>query len=133
MTTLNRKVLGKPPEIAPRAFVSRLSQRLLSHGNGGALAVVGHVDRTWTTSFEGSEKGEGVDVFRNTLRRLLAGHTVGWAMEYFNQAHAALAAELSNLWGVDRIPWKRWIRSGSPISAWPITTPAISSSSAIRR
>jgi hypothetical protein len=93
-----QKVLGKPPEIAPHAFVSRLSQRLLSHGNGGALAVVGHVDRTWTTSFAGSEKGEGVDVFRNTLRRLLAGHTVGWAMEYFNQTHAALAAELSNLW-----------------------------------
>ncbi len=92
------EVLGKPPEIAPHAFVSRLSQRLLSHGNGGALAVVGHVDRTWTTSFEGSKNGEGVDVFRNTLRRLLAGHTVGWAMEYFNHTHAALAAELANLW-----------------------------------
>ena len=39
-----------------------------------------------------------MDVFRNTLRRLLAGHTVGWAMEYFNHTHAALATELSNLW-----------------------------------
>jgi hypothetical protein len=59
---------------------------------------VGHVDRAWTTSFEGSSQGEGLDVFRNTLKRLLAGHTVGWAMEYFNQAHAAMSAELSGLW-----------------------------------
>jgi hypothetical protein len=90
--------LGKPPEIAPRAFVSQLPQRLLGHPNGGALAVIGHVDRAWTTSFDGSAQGEGVDIFRNTLRRLLAGHTVGWAMEYFNQAHAVMAAELARLW-----------------------------------
>ncbi len=98
-----QQVLSKPPEIAPHAFVSRLSQALLSHPNGGALAVVGHVDRTWTTSFEtvGFEKagqGDGVDTFRNALRRLLSGHTVGWAMEYFNQAHATMSAELSRLW-----------------------------------
>jgi hypothetical protein len=93
-----QRILGKPPEIAPHAFVSPLCQRLLGHRNGGALAVVGHVDRAWTTSFEGSSRGEGLDVFRNTLRRLLAGHTVGCAMEHFNHAHAAMAAELSDLW-----------------------------------
>lgn len=90
--------LGKPPEIAPRAFVSQLPQRLLGHPNGGALAVIGHVDRAWTTSFDGSAQGEGVDIFRNALRRLLAGHRVGWAMEFFNQAHAVMAAELARLW-----------------------------------
>ncbi len=96
--SFEQKALGKPPEIAPRAFVSRLPQRLLSHPNGGALAVVGHVDRAWTTSFAGSSRGEGVDIFRNALRRLLNGHTVGWAMEYFNQAYATMSAELSDLW-----------------------------------
>jgi hypothetical protein len=96
--SFEQHALGKPPEIAPHAFVSRLPQRLLSHPNGGALAVVGHVDRAWTTSFEGSSRGEGVDIFRNALRRLLSGHTVGWAMEYFNQANAAMSAELSDLW-----------------------------------
>lgn len=93
-----QKALGRAPEIAPHAFVSRLPQRLLSHPNGSALAIVGHVDRAWTTSFEGSSQGEGVDVFRNALKRLLNGHTVGWAMEYFNQAHAVMSAELSDLW-----------------------------------
>ena len=93
-----QRILGKPPEIAPRAFVSPLCQSLLGHRNGGALAVVGHVDRAWTTSFEGSSRGEGLDVFRDTLRRLLAGHTVGWAMECFNRAHAVMSAELADLW-----------------------------------
>jgi hypothetical protein len=96
--SFEQHALGKPPEIAPRAFVSRLPQRLLSHPNGGALAVVGHVDRAWTTSFEGSSRGEGVDIFRNSLRRLLNGYPVGWAMEYFNQAYATMSAELSDLW-----------------------------------
>ena len=49
-------------------------------------------------SIEGSSQGEGVDVFRNALRRLLKGHTVGWAMEYFNQAHAVMSSELADLW-----------------------------------
>ena len=96
--SFEQHALGKPPEIAPHAFVSRLPQRLLSHPNGGALAVVGHVDRAWTTSFEGSSRGEGVDIFRNSLRRLLNGYPVGWAMEYFNQAYATMSAELSDLW-----------------------------------
>ena len=65
---------------------------------------MGHVDRTWTTSFEGSSQGEGVDVFRNALKRLLKGHTVGWAMEYFNQAHAVMSAELADLWEAQRLP-----------------------------
>ena len=39
-----------------------------------------------------------MDIFRNALRRLLKGHTVGWAMEYFNQAHATMSAELADLW-----------------------------------
>lgn len=92
------QALGKPRQIAPAPFVSRLCQGLLTHPEGGALAVVGHIDRAWTTSFAGSERGEGTRNFRDCLRRLLAGHTVGWAMEYFNQAHANLATRLSNRW-----------------------------------
>lgn len=92
------QTLGKPRRIASRPFVSALCQRLLSHSKGGALAVVGHVDRAWSVSFEGSEKGEGADNFKNCLTRLLEGHTVGAAVEYFNQAYAALATRLSNRW-----------------------------------
>jgi hypothetical protein len=89
--------LGRPRRIAPRSFVSRLPQRLLAHRSGGMLALIGHVDRAWTAGFSGSLRGEGIHAFKHVVRRLLEGHTVGWAMEYLNQSYAALASMLSNL------------------------------------
>jgi type II secretory pathway predicted ATPase ExeA len=87
----DQKRFGKARLIAPRPLVSRLPQRLLSHSAGGALAVIGHVDRALTPSFSDSPQGEGFGAFSYGLRRLLQGHTVGWSMEYFNQSAAALA------------------------------------------
>jgi hypothetical protein len=89
---------GRTKRIAPKPFASRLPQRLLSHPEGGALAVVGHVDRAWATSFAGSTKGEGWAPFRNTMTSLLQGYTLGWAIEDLNTMYASLAAQLGNLW-----------------------------------
>jgi hypothetical protein len=93
----NQKPLAKPEQIALRPMVSRLPQRLLCPQDGGALAVIGHVDRAFPESFEGSEQNEGLGAFLYGVRRLLQGHTVGWAMEYLNQSYAALAAMLGNM------------------------------------
>jgi hypothetical protein len=91
------ETFAKPRPIAPRPLVSRLPQRLLSHPAGGALAVIGHVDRAFPESFSAAQKDEGIGAFLYGMRRLLQGHTVGWAMEYFNQSFAALAAMMRDL------------------------------------
>ena len=92
----DQNTLGEPRPIAPRPLVSRLPQRLLSQRNG-ALAVIGHVDRAWTATFEGSPNNEGPGAFLYGMRRLLQGHSVGWALEYVNQSHASLASMLGTM------------------------------------
>ncbi|MCI0350194.1 MAG: hypothetical protein L0Z53_12290, partial [Acidobacteriales bacterium] len=59
------------------------------------LAVVGHVERAWSYSFEGAEDQPQVGVFAAALGQLLRGLPVGAAMEWFNQRYAALAATLT--------------------------------------
>ena len=89
---------GRLRKLADFPFVSRLAQRLLGHPQGGALAVCGHVDRAWTTSFAMLPGGTGeIDVYRSTIDPLLDGHRVGFAMEYMNQRYAELSVALSDL------------------------------------
>ncbi len=89
---------GEPPkQIAPHDLVAKLPRRLLGHPHGGALAVIGHIDRAWGHSFLGRNLEGQVDVFEHTLGLLLDGWPVGGAMEVFNQRYAELAVRVTQM------------------------------------
>jgi hypothetical protein len=85
---------GDTRRLASRSFLARLPQRLLSHPRGGALAVIGSVERKWGYTFMGELGEKDIDVFLTTLLQLMEGYTVGAAMEYFNQRYTALMSDL---------------------------------------
>ena len=77
-------------EVAPRPFIARLPQRLLA--DGGALAVVGHVESALQHSIEWGEAGRQIQAFEDALQAILQGRPVGEAMEVFGERFAELSA-----------------------------------------
>ena len=82
-----------PRQLASTPFVARLPQKILAHAGGNTLAIVGHVNRTWTASFawQGGLVQRGA--FEDTFQRLLRGYPVGAALEPFRQRFAAFSKE----------------------------------------
>lgn len=89
------KSRGKRANLAFKPFVAPLPRRLLGHPKGGALAVIGHVDRCWQTSFYSPRVGATLQTFEDALLRLLNGYPVGAAMELFGRRYANLSTELA--------------------------------------
>lgn len=89
------RAAAAPEQIAPQAIVARLPQKLLAHPNGGALAVIGHVERAWGYSFVSDRGGAQTQGFRDVIGRLLRGERVGQAIDHFNIRWAALSVDLS--------------------------------------
>jgi hypothetical protein len=75
-------------------MMARLPQALLGRENG-ALAVLGHIDRAWSYSYE--DNGQPMDQsFRDVLTKLMSGYRFGSATDVFNSRWAALSVPLSD-------------------------------------
>jgi hypothetical protein len=82
--------------IAGRPFIASLPNRLLSLPGGGALAVIGHIDRAWNYSFQWSSIEEQNTAYQGILFQLMAGKPVGLAMESMNDRYSEIATMLAN-------------------------------------
>ncbi|MGE6759024.1 C25 family cysteine peptidase [Corallococcus interemptor] len=77
--------------LANAPFVAALPRRLLSHPGGGALAVIGHVERAWGFSIKplGTLRPT-LHPFQNTLWKIMSGIPVGQALRDFRDRFASL-------------------------------------------
>lgn len=85
---------AEPEEVSPTPFLSSLPLKLLREG---ALAVIGHVDRAWGSSFmnEAMTRSNLV-TFEQTLGRLFRGFPLGYSKDPFNLRHASLSTFIGN-------------------------------------
>lgn len=86
-----------PPVLAPQPFFSPLPQSLLSHPNGGALGVIGHVERAWQNSIVAGEAGPQLLAFENAIGFILKGAPLGFALSEFNDRFKAQSANLTDV------------------------------------
>lgn len=90
-------------ELAREPFVAALPKALLAHRHG-TKAVIAHVDRAWTSSFDwnrgrgGPDKPDVPKIFRASLEAVLSGKRLGYAMEPFGALYGSLTRRFTTLW-----------------------------------
>lgn len=86
-----------PSTLAPEPFVAALPRALLGHPAGGALAVIGHVERTWGSSFLLPGDTAAGDAFGDAVGTILVGRPVGLALRALNERFAIASTRLAGL------------------------------------
>lgn len=96
---------GAPtPVIAEQPFMAALPKALLSHGQGGALACIGHTERAWTGAFYTSKVGALLQPFQFAIQGILEGKPVGYAVTPFLDSYSRYGHNLNVL--LKNIRWK---------------------------
>jgi hypothetical protein len=110
---------GQMPPLAPAPFIAALPRRLMSHPNGSALAVIGHVDRAWGFSIQPPKMNDSqIGTFRNSLGFLLKGAPVGHVMsQQFSQRYATLSTVLADAIA-PAVPENRKLTDRQLVTAW---------------
>lgn len=91
--TYSRLPDGSPKPLMDAPRVARLPQRMLA---GGGLAVLAHIDRAWTYSFQAGRSAPQTQEFRDVMTRVLRGDRIGQCTDQFNLRWAVLSAELTD-------------------------------------
>jgi Peptidase family C25 len=101
-------------EISPTPMMARLPQALLGRENG-ALAILGHIDRAWSYSYEAGGQPQDQS-FRDVLTKLMNGYRFGSATDQFNFRWAALSIPLADTLqkmqtrrGLDQQAAQQWV------------------------
>ena len=94
---------GKPAQLAPKPMLARVPQALLG-SEGGALAVLAHVDRAWCSSFRMGSRPQ-LQGFRDVISGIMRGKRLGEATDKMNVRWSVLSTELAEI-----------LRNGAPIS-----------------
>ena len=89
-----RAAKSYPRVLTQEAFVARLPQEMLKRG---ALAVLGHVDRSWTLSFKWNEGLSTVASLEDAVKQLLKGERLGHALRPLYRRYAFLSANFAGL------------------------------------
>ncbi len=91
------------PQLANAPFIAALPKTWLTHPGGGALAVIGHVERAWGYSIIAPEAGQQIQSFQNAVGMILTGHPLGYALKDFNERFSYLSNKLTRLLNQQRI------------------------------
>lgn len=89
--TYERDSEGRPRELMRNPMTARLPQAILRKG---ALAVLAHIDRAWSYSFQGASGHGQYQGFRSVMERILNGEPIGQATDSWNQRWGQRSAEL---------------------------------------
>lgn len=101
----------RPDTVAPEPGLARLPQCLLGHPSGGALAVLGHIDRAWSSSYVDLRGGPRIEGFRSLVTRLTQGHRIGHAADRFNLRRSKIAISLMEQLALEDLADRKLLRN----------------------